>query len=714
MLLAIVALMPHHGLARIESVLSTEDCPEVPLVISEFYPGGLADDEYIVISNHCDLRQSLGGWSLSDGEGWLLFISDLWLAPRECASVSWNTSSFESAFGSSPTVSMRGGDISGLVRTNGSFRLADSGDSLALFFPDGRLADFVCYGSSDERSSGWAGQPIPNIKRGEVVKRIKDNDALRDTDTALDWLHFREFRYGYTMYGCPSFLAAPGSVTAFVSPDCSLEVVLETLERARSRISLCTYEFSSVHVTTALLGAMDRGASVRILVDGSPAGGMSSGEIACLSVLAREGADVRALRGNVSKDVVQHVAAVHAKYIVVDRQETIAMSENVVEQGVPIDRIFGNRGWGVRIDDADLAAFVEGIFEDDRRASRSDVLPWLEEAKYNSSAVLPDPPSSRHAMHMLDPFEASGAVTVTVLASPDSSETAAYICDIIKGSESIVAEQFQADPLWRTRWSTTDETSPIMTDILSVLKEGGRARLLFDSSWYNLERNGATMSMLFGNSTLAGLEGEFALMDERSPIATLHNKGAVFDDRYALVSSNNWVWASYARNRELGVLLDSHEVSRYFEEAFELDWCSDVSAPIACAGPDREIVRGESVELSSEGSSDDRIVASVRWDMDGDGLSDSYNSTLEFAGLVSGSFRVVLTVEDAWGNMATDEVLVTVLTPDDGGVRRARPSDGDFGWLLPLAVGMAILCIRRRRRPRRSEAPRKLNHGPRS
>jgi hypothetical protein len=712
LLLAIVASMPHHILSPHTCECSFEGYPSSALVFSEFYPGGLADDEYFVISNQGASYENLRGWSVSDGEGCLLIISDLWLAPNGSASVSSNSSSFERAYGVLPTLSLEKMSPSGPVMANGTFRLGDSGDSLEMYSPDGHLADFVCYGSSNKSSPGWIGEPIPNIKRGEVVKRIRENAILRDTDSACDWLHFREFRYGYTEWGPKSFGVPPDSITAFVSPDCSLEVVLETIDLARGRISLCTYEFSSIPVTEALLRAADRSVSVRVLVDGSPAGGMSSGEVECLSVLARDGVDVRVIRGNTSRDIVQHVGAVHAKYLIVDGSETVVMSENLVEQGVPVDGVFGNRGWGAKICCNSLARFVEGIFEDDCRATRSDVVSWTQDARYNISAELSDAPLALHGAGLLPPLETDEPARVTVYASPDCSPCDAYICDLIQGSGSILAEQFQADLLWQQRWAVSETTSPILSGIVSLVGAGGRARVLFDSSWFNLDRNGAALKMLSDKSTMFGLDGEFAFLDDRSPIASLHNKGAVLDDRCSLVSSNNWVWSSYARNRELALLIDSPQVARYLANAFEYDWIPDDSPPVADAGPDRQMICGQEIELTSEASHDDRLIASFRWDVDGDGWHDSSNSSVRFVGLVPGSFRVVLTVEDAWGNMATDDVVVTVLAPEEDMSGCARDIGRDYAWLIPLALGALVLFNRMRRRPKASERTRKLNHRP--
>lgn len=482
-----------------------------------------------MISSQCALQLNLRGWCITDGEGWLRFTADEWLIPNASYTISWNESSFRNAYGRFPDVSFDTSYSDLVFSSNGSFRLGDSGDSVSLYSPQGVLTDYVCFGTCDTPSIGWSGQPIPALKHGEVVKRIRASEAFQDSDSADDWMHFREFRYGYTEFASKTFTVSSGSVTAFTSPDCSLDIVLETLDRATVRISLCTYELSSVPVTTALLDATSRGVDVHVLVDGSPAGGMGQGEVACLSVMAMRGVEVLSIRGNASRDAVQHIGALHAKYIVSDNLETIIMSENVVEQGVPTDRVFGNRGWGLRVSDVELAQFIQCIFESDSRQSRVDVIRWQDDGRCNMSAVLPAAPALGHTEGILSPFRLDRNATITAYPSPDCSLSMPYLCELMRGSRMILAEQFQADLLWEQRWTGMEHLSPIIADILASVKRDGSAKVLFDSSWFNQERNKAVADSLFRNATVLGLGGEFKLLDEGSPITGLHNKGVVLD-----------------------------------------------------------------------------------------------------------------------------------------------------------------------------------------
>ncbi len=712
LLLTFVVFIPHHVDDTAIAPKSASLVSSPGLLISEFYPRGFCDDEYIVLSNQCGTAIDLKGWNLTDGEGVLSFASDVWLTDGESFSISWNQSSFWQAYGRLPEVSMDSTEAASVIRSSGSFRLGDSGDSMALSSPQGRLVDAVIYGSTSETSQGWSGDPMPALKQGEVAKRVSSAGALLDTDSMLDWMPFREFRYGYTDLQSGSIDIAAGNITTFVSPDNSQDIVLSGIGHASKSISACSYEFSSAPVTKALIEARQRGTAVRLLVDGSPSGGMSEGELACLSVLSRSGIDVRAVKGNTSSGVVQHTGALHAKYIVIDSLVTIVMSENLVEQGMPTDRVFGNRGWGVEIRDSRAARLVLDVFEADSRLSRRDVVLWPNCPLFNGSAELPKAPDQNHTQELFEPLVNSEPARITLCLSPDISVQRPYLAPLIECSRRFVGEQFQADLWWKERWNNESIVSPLVSALESSLRAGGSARLLLDSSWYNVPGNGAVADSLRENTTFAGMDGEFALLNPASPITALHNKGAVIDGRTTLISSNNWVFASFARNRELGVLVYSVEVADYFTTVFESDWNPDRTPPVADAGEDIEMAAGETVMITSGRSFDDRVISSVAWDTDGDGFAESWNRSIDYTASVPGDHRIVLTVEDSWGNAATDEIIVSVIVPDGPG-RAGHGGLVGLEWLAPIVLAAAYVAFRRRRPA--GEAPsRKLNHRPKA
>lgn len=680
---------------------SSDACQRV--AISEFYPCGLCDDEYFVLESCCEQSLSLRNWSVTDGEGTLRFVAPLEVSAGGRLVVAFNSTSYQRAFGEQPDLSPGDPDHDPLILRSGTFRLADAGDSIALLDGEGVEVDRVAYGACGESGMTWTGPPIPALKTGEVGRRLRDGGRVWDTDSAADWLHFREFRYGFTDLEPLTASIGPGMITVFASPDCGLAVVLDEIGKAEESVKVCGYELHSPHVCSALLSALGRGVEVKITVDGAPAGGMSEEEAACLSGLAESGADVRVIMGNVSDDVVRHIGPLHAKYIVVDELRLTALSENFVPSGLPSDPFSGNRGWGVALTSSELAGYVDQLFDSDSRASRPDVRPWRDDPRFVPGHSFPEPEGIPPARGATDAVVIRSASVVTLMPSPDSSSRSPFLCDLMRESSSLLVEQFQADLLWKDRWTGESYLSPLLSSAEGAVEEGAKLSLLLDSSWFNAARNGEVAAHVNSLSSMRHLAAEARLMDLSGPVSTLHNKGVVADGRVTVISSNNWVYSSFARNRELALMIQSEEVAAYFTSIFEADWEPDREPPLADAGPDAELVVGESMVLDGTASSDDRAIARWEWRLEGEGILNDLGSTAVYFASRPGEYRVHLIVQDAWGNTGTDTVAITVSAPLGG------PSAPDWRPLLfsAMLVGGASASFG-------VAMARKLNHWNRS
>ncbi len=647
---------------------STEAVTE-NIVISEFYPCALCSDEYFVLQNVGPSQVNLRNWSVTDGEGTLRFKSDQLVPPNMIVAVSTNSTSFLRAFGKGPDIVI---PCEEKILSSGTFKLADVGDTLELKRPDGSSADAVAYGDVPVPSSGWNGPPIPRIHQGEVAKRIVVGTIPNDTDRCIDWCPFREYRYGFTE--TPSFVCTvpPGSITAFVSPDCSLECILSVIDSARGSLRICTYEVGSVPICLALVRAHDRGVDIQLLVDGAPAGGLNKDEVECLSALHGSGIRVLCVNGNLTERSVQHIGALHAKYLIVDHEVSVVMSENLVRSGFPRDGIYGNRGWGAVVADPSLASYLGRLFDSDSRIDRPDVRDWGYDPRYNASATLPPETNSTVGCSVLTPFRTSSISVVHAIVSPDASVAVPYLSPLIESSKEIAISQFQADVMWESRWTGLSGMNPLAGSVITAMRAGSSARALFDSSWYNADGNKRIVSLLSGVARNESLDGEFIQLDTRSPISILHNKGVILDGSKVLISSNNWCVASFAKNRELALLIESEELAGFFLRAFEMDWMPDTNPPVAFAGLDRTAALGSTVKLDSGLSTDDRAIARWAWDVGGDGSVECDEPIFEFVPERVGRVRVVLTVTDAWDNHGTDTVYLEVV---DG--NRSNP------WLIP-------------------------------
>lgn len=660
-----------------------------PVLITGFYPCAVNGDECLVLSNRGSETVNLLNWSVCDGEGSVKLPSHD-LRPGGAFALSENRSSYRMAYGSDPDLSVDGWAEGVSSPVSGSFRLSDAGEVVWLEAPDGALADVVAYGEARLPVAGWEGSALPSPRQGEVVRRLSPDGSFVDTDNAADWMHFREFRYGHTEHPAVRADVAPGSLVAFTSPDCSLDVVCGAVAGAVASIRLCSYELSSAAVCGSLIDARARGVDVKVLVDANPVGGMSIRQMDCLSALASAGVDVRVLGGSIERGVVKHVGVLHAKYMTVDCSTLVVLSENFVEDGVPVDRLFGNRGWGVLIEDGSLASFACAVFDDDSREDRADVWAWAEDTRHDPDSSLPEVVLSHHPVGMLAPYASCSWAEVRLHVSPDASPSQPFLSQYISDASSIMSEQFRADLLWSQRWSSEPVLNPLVRGIAGAIAGGGDVRGLFDGSWYNAQANGEVVAYLSEAAIASGRVPSFGLLAEGSPVTSLHNKGMVLDDR-SLVSSNNWVCPSFSKNREFAVMVDGGGVSSYFASAFQLDWVPDASPPVAKAGEDLALDGANEVTLDGSSSWDDRAIAGFSWDFDNDGVADAFGPMVAYTPPSAGTHLVRLHVVDAWGNTATDELFVIVSGPGDGPVPGV---DGpSVHWLLPAASSCTLVAL---------------------
>jgi len=263
--------------------------------------------------------------------------------------------------------------------------------------------------------------------------------------------------------------------------------------------------------------------------------------------------------------------------------------------------------------------------------------------------------------------------------------------------------------LWDTRWDESPRLSPLLEALEVAMSRGASVEMLLDSTWFNLEMNSDVVAHMASNTLNGSWAGEFRLLDPSGPVTVLHNKGAVVDGRCVLISSNNWGYSSFARNRELAAILESNEMATYFSKAFSLDWMPDDTAPNADAGEDQTVGLGEQVRLDAGGSSDDRVIAHWAWDIDEDGEAECTTEQARFFATRPGRIEISLTVEDAWGNKGYDTLTIEILS-DSSSTSNGGGSVGRLGVLISI-VGCSIgLLIGALFAKRQHQPTRKLNH----
>jgi hypothetical protein len=136
------------------------------------------------------------------------------------------------------------------------------------------------------------------------------------------------------------------------------------------------------------------------------------------------------------------------------------------------------------------------------------------------------------------------------------------------------------------RWGVNNTTGPITNPYLSALidaaSRGVKVRLLLDGSDFNgdgIPENRKAADSIIDTISRKGLEDLFEVrlhpssrMDLSCAISLVHTKGMIVDGSKTWISSFNWGPTSGLENREMGLLIESDEISGYYRKVFLHDW----------------------------------------------------------------------------------------------------------------------------------------------
>ncbi|SHH37060.1 phospholipase D-like domain-containing protein [Halobaculum gomorrense] len=331
--------------------------------------------------------------------------------------------------------------------------------------------------------------------------------------------------------------------TAFVLPD-TPAAPLTTIRSADERVLLAGYTFGSRRVARELIAARERGATVRVLLEGGPVGGVSARQAALLDSLAAAGIDVRVLAGPHARFRYHH-----AKYAVAD-DTAVVLTENWKPSGTGGA---DSRGWGVELRSPRAADALADLFRAD--AGWRDAVPW---SRYRTGRPFEevDPATgsypARHA-----PADVH-VKRVRLLTAPGNARAA--VVEVVDDAEATV------DVI-----QPTVERGPMVASLRRAARRGVRVRLLLSNAWYVADENAALAASLNSWAADAGVPLEARVAEPAGRYGKIHAKGVVADD-VALVGSLNWNPTSARENREVVIALEGEDVADYYRGTFAADW----------------------------------------------------------------------------------------------------------------------------------------------
>jgi cardiolipin synthase A/B len=499
-----------------------------PLLITEFCPDPyLHDDadEYLVLSGY----GPLDGITVSDGKSGFRFPPGATLHGN--LTIARNGTAFAQSHGHPPEYEWQ--DASPVVPdviSGKSLRMANANDML-MVYENGQLVQKVT----------WPGDVRP--REGQV--HFLDGDVWDP----------RPLMLGQSRFPTAEFRNV--AVTAFVSPDCSDDVFASVIGNASREVLINVYEFSSPTMADAIIKAHSRGVDIEVLVEGGPVGGIGQEEKAALWQVNRSGVPVYAMVSSGTGHAPYRYD--HAKYVVIDRNAVLVVSENFKYSGFAPGGTTGNRGWGVVLEDPATASYFASVFLSD--VAGPSVMPYV--GVPGRSEV---PPGEKHAVEFTP--RTFGGATVRPVLGPDTSR---QIQELIGSANSSIDIE-EAYITNETRFTL----NPYLSEAINASRRGVRVRVLLDSYWYNVEGKNDNDEMVALINRVAAAE-HLPLMARCAELRTnqiekIHNKGVIVDHRQVLVSSINWNSNSPNFNREAGVIIDHPGVAAYFLAVFDDDW----------------------------------------------------------------------------------------------------------------------------------------------
>lgn len=547
---------------------------ETSLLISEvyYYAHSGIQNEYVTISNPTNSSIDISGWYLTtkpwksrEDQQKLYFPDNTTINAFKTLTITQNATAFKRETGLLPDYEYLDDSLPLVPQlySTSTVTLSNTGGVVALKDYYNHTIDIVLYGDITETFEGWNGSPVPSSSCGDILKRNEIFSFPIDTNRSDDWVTLRRYGIGQSRFPLQSF-TGNSTITTFISPDCSYNVIEQYVQNATTSISFNIYEFTSPFLCDLLIDALKQNVSVRIFLEGSPIGGIPEEELVLLNRLNTYGATIRFIVQNTSNDAYARYPFDHAKYLVIDGQIVIVESCNWVNTGVPFNPTYGNREWGIVIENKEVANYILSVFEDDWNPERVDSISFDElEVEIPSISYIQKNVYYGNYIPQFTPRSYTGLCTIKPVFSPDTS-LEGILQMIESAKKSIYIEQLYIYRDW------DEQTSPLVQKLAEKARQGIDIRILMN---YNplYEPSNEECNQTKQYLEEYGVQVQF-IYTNWSIFSNLHNKGMVIDNSSVLISSINWNENSFMNNREAGIIVTCEEIASYYTDVFFFDW----------------------------------------------------------------------------------------------------------------------------------------------
>ena len=406
----------------------------------------------------------------------------------------------------------------------------------------------------------------------------EDAGKFVDNNTKDDWEITGEIKNDIPLreFNLTTF-SDVASVTCAVSPDSCFWTIAGLLENATESIDIEVYIFDNYKIAEKVLAAMERGVTVRILLEGSPVGGIPDMEKYIMELVHDNGGEVRYIITNSGAGIQERFVNVHSKFVVVDGRLTFITSENFRDDSINYYGTRGNRGWSVVVESADVAAYFGDVFDYDFSPTSPDSYPFTPgDEVYGGPEKGFDPskygPRKGKHVKVFGKQSYGDEISVTPILCPDHTGNLAAILPLIESAEDYVwAQQHSVNDDWKDGSKYIDNR--YLDALYDAARRGVEVRLQLDETW---KASNDHWEIINTTNEIAERENlnmvaKFSAAKAQN-MQLVHNKGIIVDGEKVLVSSVNWATNSIYNNRETGVIIENRDVAGYFAKVFQMDW----------------------------------------------------------------------------------------------------------------------------------------------
>lgn len=532
--------------------------------------------EYIELYNTLDTPINIGNWSLWHSDEW----DDEPMVQLDLGTEIPAKTHY--IIGNNITMCIDYFNITGLYYPKDTgLTVTNSPDDVILADTNKNIIDRIAYKTT---STNYFENPIPSDpswKKGDegildhhvnfTLTRTYDKYTHEyiDTNSSADWRT--------DIYPSPGkhsnqslFLNTPftvdATITAFSSPDNSFAAFSDLIGNATSSIDLSVYQFTSAWILDELIDAMNRGVEVRALLEDSFVGGSVDGGG---TEVANEMAYIATAINNHTNGIVRwedHGWRIfHNKYFIVDEEVIVISTENYKQTGIPYDTSAGNRGWGIAVNNSQIAQEYLKVFNLDWEYGSPFGSKDLVESIRNDDVLYGsyEPPLGPNNYSTTSISNAQ----IQTIISPD--ETIDVMTGLIDSAqESVYCEIFYIYPTWDD-YPGSSNNNPLLLSLVHAAERGLDVKVILDSTDYNIygdNNNDEAFQIL----KTAGVNVTYS--KNVNGIEKFHVKALMVDNESVMISSVNWNEYSTTENREMGIIVNASSVANYYLTIFNHDW----------------------------------------------------------------------------------------------------------------------------------------------